>query len=525
MHRLLKDVCIVLFFKGRGIMKYYLAIDVGTTNWKASVFDETGSMLSIERTPTITREEVSGRYYDPNEMWIKICLLCKTVIERAGVPISAVSVTSIAEAVVGIDHRGKPSGNIIAWFDTRSMKQALQMKETFGEHALYRITGLDVNPIFSVFKILWIRENRPDEYEKTIMWLSVGDYILYRLTGEFATDYTLACRTMAFDVCQNKWSAEILNWANIPVEHLPAVYNSGTVVGTVSQHIAEVTGITVGAKVAVGGNDHPCASIASGAIRGDKILDSSGTAESFLYISRKDAVPNMQFQGQRTCRYLQKERYVLWGGIICSGRSFDWATETFQIPDSMRFPDGKLNYKKLLDAVSKARGIESGLLYYPHLRGAGAPHWDPRMSGSLLGLRDTHTSLNVIRAVLEGLSMQAKRIVDMQQAVAGVDIDTVCVVGGSSRNLLWQQIKADILQKNVELCHEPEATSLGAAMLAAIGDGTYDSIEQISDILSCKNQVIYPEHSYDYAEAYQLFCDGYEQMKEINCRLYTLGAN
>ena len=506
------------------MMKYYLAIDVGTTNWKASVFDEAGTMLAIERTPTVTHTEAAGRYYDPIEMWDSVRKLCAAVTARVGVPISGVSVTSVSEAIVGIARNGQPSGNIITWFDTRSMKQAMRMREAFGQEKLYRITGLDVNPIFSVFKIMWIRENRPAAYEKTVKWLSIGDYILYRLTGEFATDCTLACRTMAFDICSNTWSREILDWAQIPEDRFPPIYNSGAVIGTVSEATAQATGITRGAKVAVGGNDHPCGSIAAGVIRGDKILDSSGTAESFLYISQKDAVPNMEFRGQRTCRYLQKERYVLWGGIICSGRSFDWATETFRLPEGMRSTEGKLNYKELLDTAAKVKGIEDGLIYYPHLRGAGAPHWDPRVSGSLLGLRDTHTSLNVIRAVLEGLSMQARRIIETEEAVAGVKVNSVCVVGGSSKNLLWQQIKANVLQKDVELCHEPEATSLGAAMLAAIGDGTYDSIEQVSDILACRNQVVHPEVGHNYEEAYQLFCDGYDQLKEMNYRLYELGA-
>lgn len=503
-------------------VKCYLAIDVGTTNWKASVFDQNGTMVAIQRTPTITHADANGRYYDPNEMWTCVQKLCRAVTAESNKEISGVSVTSVSEAIVGIDRYGEPSGNIITWFDTRSMKQAQQLKDAFGSKEIYRITGLDVNPIFSLPKIMWIRENEPDVYDRTVKWLSVGDYILFRLTGEYATDCTLACRTMAYDICANEWSRTILDWAHIPVDMFPPVNNSGTAIGKIDSRVSELTGITVGAKVVVGGNDHPCASIATGVINGDKILDSSGTAESFLYISRKNAIPNMEFQGQRTCRYLQKERYALWGGIICSGRSFDWATETFALPDSARLPDGKLNYKALLKQLEDVKGIQDGILYYPHLRGAGAPHWEPKISGSLLGLRDTHTSLNVIRAVLEGLSMQARRIVEMEEMVSNVKVDSVCVVGGSSKNLLWQQIKANVLQKDVELCHEPEATSLGAAMLAAIGDGVYDSIEQASEVLSCENQVIHPDRSCDYEAYYQLFCDGYEQLKEMNYRLYDL---
>ncbi len=198
----------------------------------------------------------------------------------------------------------------------------------------------------------------------------------------------------------------------------------------------------------------------------------------------------MKFRGQRTCRYLQKERYVLWGGIICSGRSFDWATETFLLPEGMRSTEGKLNYKELLDTAAKVKGIEDGLIYYPHLREREHPTGiqSQRLSAGPAGY--PHLS-ECDPCCSGGLSMQARRIIETEEAVAGVKVNSVCVVGGSSKNLLWQQIKANVLQKDVELCHEPEATSLGAAMLAAIGDGTYDSIEQVSDILACRNQVVH----------------------------------
>jgi xylulokinase len=503
--------------------KYYLAFDIGTTNWKAAVFDENGALIDMERTAARTYQDAQGySCYDPEEVWRTACDLSRRVIGRTGRRIAGVSVTSMAEAVVPIDRDGNTAGKMITWFDIRAMEQAKQLKEMFGEERLYRITGLDVNPIFSLPKILWIKEHCPQVYEKTHKWLQMSDYILFRLTGEAVTDYTLASRTLAFDVTANRWSEEILNRVGVPIETLPAIWESGTVIGRIGQAIEEQTGIHAGALAVVGGNDHPCASIAAGVIHGDKILDSSGTAEPFIYISAKGEAPCMEFRGQRTCRYLEKDRYALWGGIISSGGTFNWAYDTFVSSRAFGVEQKPYTYEEILGQLREVTGIESGLFFYPHLRGAGAPYWNPKITGSFLGIRDIHTSRHMLRAVLEGLSMQAKMIVDMEEKLAGKKVDALCVVGGGSHNILWQTIKASVLQKPVELCYEAEATALGAAMLAAVGDGVYGDISQASGKLAAGNRLVEPDEGLvkRYRGLYELYREGYEQMETFSERIY-----
>lgn len=506
-------------------MRYYLAMDIGTTNWKVAIFNEKGILQAIERTPTQTHTDEKGHsYYDPKELWRAMKELSRKVTAKVGKPIAAISVTSIAEAIVGIDEQGNPVDHIITWFDTRSMKQADYLKEKLGKEKLFSITGLDVNPIFSLPKILWMRENRPQSYEKVKVWLQMADYLLFCLTKEYVTDYTLASRTLALDIKTNQWSKEILQALDIPVCSLPTIQESGTVIGTISEEISKVTGITKGAKVVVGGNDHPCASIAAGAVDGSKILDSSGTAESFIYISKKGAIPKMIFQGQRTCRYLEKDRYALWGGIIASGRSFDWAYELFTSSKCWGITQSPYTYEQILSQIENVKGMESGLIYYPHLRGAGAPYWNPKISGSFVGMRDYHGAPHMLKSVLEGLCMQARMIVEMEEKLAGQSVKRLCVVGGSSHNKQWQQIKANVTQKEIELCYEAEATALGAAMEAAIGDGIYQNIEEVSRVIAAKNVVIYPEEKQvkKYELLYPLYSEGYKAMEAFNERIYEV---
>ena len=494
-------------------MKNYLALDIGTTNWKAAVFTEKGTLLGIERCPTKTHTNAQGNsYYNPIELWESVTTLIKAVIAKTNATISAISVTSMAEAVVAIDEQGNPVGDIIAWFDTRSMQEAQWLADTFTKEKLFSITGLDVNPIFSLPKILWVRKHQPEIYEKAKKWLQMADFMLMKLTGEFVTDYTFASRTLAFDVLKNEWSSEILNAVQVDVATFPTIVESGTVVGTLLPATAQEIGLPSDVKVVMGGNDHPCAAIVAGAVDGNKILDSSGTAESFIYISKKHEVPNMVFNGQRICRFLQKDRYALWGGIICSGRSFDWGYSLF----------GEGSYEETLKSIADTEAMQSGLIFYPHLRGAGAPHWNPKISGSYMGIRDYHTKEHMLKAVLEGLSFQARMIVEMHENVSGVTADSLCVVGGGSRNRLWQHIKANITQKPVEISDESEATALGAAMLAAIGDGVYEGIEEASAMLAKNNLRITPDTSNKelYDTFYSLYKMGYDSQVAYHEAIY-----
>ena len=504
-------------------MHNYLAIDIGTTNWKAVIYRSDGTSLAIEKTPTITHSDGSGKsWYEPEELWRSVCGLIQKVTQKCPVPISAVSTTSFSEAVVGIDKEGNTVGEIIAWFDTRSMEEAQYLKDTFTEKKLFSLTGLDVNPIFSLPKILWMRKHEQKNFERTVKYLQMADYIIYRLSGVFVTDYTLASRTLALDVVHNVWSDEILQKVQIAASLFPEILASGTIVGTITPAVQRETGLPSSVKVAVGGNDHPCASLASGVLSGNKMLDSSGTAESFIYISPKNAVPQMEFKGQRVCRYLSKDRYALWGGIISSGRTFDWAYDLFTSSKRFGIKQDAYDWDYVLDQVLHVKGIEEGLFFYPHLRGAGAPYWNPKMSAQFLGCREFHDNATFLRAVLEGLSMQARMIVETEEKLAHTQVASLCVVGGGARNTQWQKIKASITGKTIELCKESEATSLGAAMLAALGCGEYSSLEEISQQLSSANVKIEPDwDTYKRMEPfYALYKEGYIATEKINQKIF-----
>lgn len=298
-------------------MSFLLGIDIGTTNWKAAAFDDKGNLVALHKTPTVTTYDAQGRgCYDPKVIWNSIAGLVRKVLETVGQEsrIEGVSVTSMGEAMIPLDSHGEPTFPAIAWFDTRAGEQAMRIEKIIGRERLFQKTGLDPNPVFSLCKMLWLKENEPEAFNKTRKWLSMTDYIYYKLTGEYATDCTIASRTLAFELKKNDWSDDILKEIGFDRVFFPQIVECGTVVGKVQSDAALEAGLPNGTPVVAGGHDHLCGSLAAGVLTGRRILDSSGTSESIIGISDIGASLPDTFKGLRVGRYLDNRRFALWGG-------------------------------------------------------------------------------------------------------------------------------------------------------------------------------------------------------------------
>ncbi len=503
-------------------MDVYLGIDVGTTNLKVGAFTIDGELVSLRKksTPTITGLDGLA-YYDADEFWDEIVSMIRDInCELKHDSIVSVSTTGMAEAMVGIDENGKCLGYVIPWFDTRSKQYSIQIKDDLGSEKIFSITGLDVNPIFSLPKLMLIREMNSEEFQKVSVWLQMPEFILYKLSGEFYTDYSLASRTMLFDIHNNDWCEELLGYASLIKSNLPNIVDGGTRIGSVSSETSDLTGLTVNCAVVVGGHDHICGTIPSGAINGEHVLDSSGTAESFIYISKSNAPLPKEFSGLRVGRYLTKDKYALWGGIISSGASVEWGIQ--RLCNGKEFGEltfDKLGYDLFFDTHLQDLPIGSdNLIFLPHLRGAGAPYWNPTIRGAFFGLSSNTTSAQLMKAIFEGLAMQSRMIVDVMEKASGSEISALNTVGGGSRLIYWQNIKAMVNNRAINIPAATEATLLGAAMLGAIGVGAYKSIEDASNatyrIIKTIGSISESNNKYD--KLYEIFVKANELVSEIS---------
>jgi len=506
-------------------MELLLGIDIGTTHCKVGVYNEKGEKIILKKVKTETHTNKEGwSWYEADEIWLAVTKLLQEIFNHINPKkIIACSIASIGESGVPIDKKGNATYPIIAWFDQRSLPQAIKIERILGINKVFKISGLEINPIFSVPKIMWIRENAPKAYVRTTKWLSMTDYIIFKLTGEIISNYSIASRTMALDVTRMIWSEELLDAVGIDSNLFPELKSSGVVVGKVNKNAAKETGLLSGTLVVNGGHDHFCGSLVSGVLLGNRVLDSSGTAESISAILKQKTPPTSKYYGFRIGRYLDPEFIYAVGGIIASGGAIDWFKGRIASLSDWDKP-GNISYDIINRKAKETSLGAKGLLFLPHLRGGGAPNWDPTSHGVLIGLKTTHTAPEIFRALIEGLCFEVKGILETAKVIIGYPIEIVTVIGGGAKNEFWQQTKANITGITVEVLDIEEATAMGAALLAGIGAGVYKDMLSASKLTYRVKKRYYSDKKANdyYKEIYHTYSKLYPVLKNINYDLSSL---
>src|SRR5262245_7278440 len=240
-------------------------IDVGTTNIKAILFTPAGQTVAEASVPTPTHyPRPTWAYYDPEEVWQATVQALRQVTSQVATSgqIVSIAVTSMGEAATPLDAQGRPTYEAIAWFDQRTQAQVAWLAQQIGRDRLFELTGLSLQPIFGLCKLLWLKENQPEAFARTVRWLNMADYIAYRLSGVQATDYSLASRTLALDLRRLQWAEALLAEVGLSPSLFAPLVPSGTRLGLVTPQAAEATGLPSTAWVAAGGHDHVCGALA-----------------------------------------------------------------------------------------------------------------------------------------------------------------------------------------------------------------------------------------------------------------------
>lgn len=453
-----------------------VGVDVGTTNTKAVVYTPAGRAVAIASRPTPVHYPQPGwANFQVDELWTGFVAALREVTGQLPDPgrIAGVSVTSFAEAGVPLDEHGNAATNeMIAWFDTRTRPQVEWLDQTIGKDELFARTGLSVQPIFTLNKLLWIRENQPEVWSRTRRWLNAADYFLYRLSGVQATDYSLASRMLTLDLHRLCWDDDLIERVGLDRDLFAPLAQGGTRLGPVLPEIAAETGLPEHAIAAVGGHDHVCGSLAAGVINPGMILNSLGTAEAFfLPVTRPLTDPAAGRQGYtQGAHVVGKNRYIFTGQYT-SGASVDWLRQVLGGAEPMP-------HAELIQEAAAVPVGSLGVTYLPHLRMANPPYDDPRSRGAFVGLSTDVTRGVLARAVLEGLAFETRGSYEPLLGVPGVlPAERIVAIGGSAKNRLFIQIKANVMGRTYSVIDVEEAAALGAAMLGGLGAGVYPDAE------------------------------------------------
>lgn len=501
-----------------------VGVDVGTTNTKAVVFDPQGRTVAAASVSTPTYyPQPAWAYYKPEELWQSTVGALRQVTARLENPgrITSIAITSMGEAAVPLDARGQALYDAIAWFDRRTLPQVEWLDQAIGRDRLFDITGLSLQPIFGLCKVLWLKQNEPDIFGRTTRWLNVADYIAYRLSGVPATDYSLASRMMAMDLNRLQWADDLLGEVGIRPDIFAPLALSGTPLGPVTAEAARETGLPTSVTVTAGGHDHVCGALAVGVTEPGAMLNSMGTAEAvFLPLAKPLIDPKVSRQGYTQGAHVVAGHYYVLGGLYTSGICVDWLREIM---------GRDAEYGPLIAEADQVAPGSLGTMFLPHLRLANAPHDDPRGRGAFIGLSTDIKRGELFRAVLEGLAYECRYSLDTILDYPGVaPLHSISMIGGSTRNPLLMRIKASVLNHPVKVVEVTEATTLGAAILGGLGSGVYPDVPGALGQLSYAQATVEPDRA-DAAVYDRYFRQVYRQLystlRSLHHAIYELQSD
>ena len=490
---------------------FVASLDLGTTGCRTFIFDLAGTIIasdyqeweSIYPTPSYVEQ-------DANVWWTSIKKTIEAAIRKSGIDkteIVSVSVTNQRETIVPIDKEGNPLHNALVWQDRRTTDQCNQIKEKIGIDKIYETTGLTIDPYFSISKIMWFKEKKPEIYNKAYKFLLVSDFIIYKLTNRCVSDFSNLSRTMLFDINKLKYSEFIASELELDLDKMPEAFESGVDVGEITTDETDFDKKTL---VITGAGDQQSAALGVGVVSPGKIKCTTGTGSFILaYLSK----PKFDPQKRVLCScHAIPGVWVQEASIFTSGASLRWFRDQVGKAECMAAEEGQDPYDIMTAEAGKSPIGAKGLLFLPHLVGAGAPHWNPYAKGVLFGLALGHERRDLYRAVLEGVAYEVKKNIDVFKEL-GIEPKELLLTGGGSRSNFWNQIYADVLGVICVRNIIEEATSLGAAILAASGAGLFPDISKAAENL-CKvdKKWITNESNHIY----------YDKIHKISSELYEL---
>jgi len=495
----------------------WLGIDVGTGGTRALVVDERGTIRAGFTAPheDIRMDRLLWAEQRPENWWDAAIQAIRGVLAEAqinGRDVRGIGLSGQMHGLVILDRENKVIRPALIWCDQRSQSQVDAINRAVGTANVLSYTANPVLTGFTLPKLLWVRDNEPDLYERVAKMLLPKDYVRFRLTGEFATEVSDASGTALFDVVRREWSTHMMEALGLDTAILPKCYESVEVSGAISSTAAALTGLVAGTPVVGGGGDQASSAVGNGIVESGIVSCTLGT--SGVVFAHMDQVAYDPSGRVHTFCHAVPGKWHVMGVTQGAGLSLQWLRNQLA-PGT--------DYSALTAEAAKAPPGAQGLFWLPYLMGERTPHLDATARGGWIGLTAKHTRADLIRSVIEGVSYSQKDCLDIIERL-GVMVSSVRVSGGGGKSPFWRQVLSDVLAKPVVTLETQEGSAFGAALLALVGTGVYPSVPEVCRHAIRETDSVMPSgaESDFYQSGHSLYASLYPALKPIFQRIARL---
>jgi xylulokinase len=449
---------------------HFLGIDIGTGGSRAVVIDVGGRVVASATAEhaAFASPEIGWAEQDPRDWWRASSEAIRKVLSGgvAAESIAAVGFSGQMHGSVFLDERDEVIRPALLWCDQRTANQCVEITETVGRERLIELVSNPAITGFTLPKLLWLREMEPKNWARVRKVLLPKDYVRLRLSGDKASDVADSSGTLLFDVRNRGWSAEMLDLMELDGDLMPQVFESIEITGTVSDTGAAETGLLKGTPIVAGAGDNAAGAIGMGIVRPGMVSSTIGTSGVVFVVTGE---PKVDPLGRtHTLCHAIPGRWHMTGVTLAAGMSLKWFRDNFGAGKS---------FDELGDEAAAVSPGADGAIWLPYLMGERTPHLDPKARAAFVGLTASHTRGHLVRAVMEGVAFSLRDAFEIFRGL-GAEMSTIRLGGGGSHSAVWRQIQADVFGHRVETITADEGAAYGAAILAGVGAGAWDSVDE-----------------------------------------------
>lgn len=482
---------------------YYIGVDLGTSALKLVLMDKSGELKkTISKEYPLYFPHSGWSEQNPADWFSAVKEGLKELAENISQEIAGISFGGQMHGLVMLDKDDNVLRPAILWNDGRSTKETDYLNNVIGKEKLSELTANIAFAGFTAPKILWVKENEPEVFKKTAKIMLPKDYLAYMLSGSFCTDYSDASGMLLLDVKNKKWSKEMIEICGISVDMLPKLYESYEVVGNIKPELSKELGLNANIKIIAGAGDNAAAAIGTGTVGEGACNISLGTSGTIFISSKNFGVD--KYNALHSFDHADGNHHLM-GCMLSAASCNKWWME--DILKTENFAGEQENIDNL---------GENKVYFLPYLMGERSPHNDPVARGTFIGMSMDTKREDMTLAVLEGVTFGLRDSLEVAKSL-GIEIKKTMICGGGAKSPLWKKLVANIMNVEVDVPVSEEGPGFGAAILAAVGCGEYESVEAATKSIIKIKEIIKPETDLvvKYEDRYRKFGKIYPTVKEL----------